>query len=264
MGVVYVDAAGFLVSPLLRARSISIVPAGREIIGGGGTFFATAQYSTSTGGGGTKDRNGLELVPDGPAHFSSEDSLADEPTDIDRFGEPIDNSARVPYDPPFSFPRPSQFIVAEFIRSGQNWFSAENFAAAFRGRKNSTTWKGVAAGNALVHSFKPKALESAAFTDTGLVKFTLRIERRPNTVLGILSFPGFNKGALDKGRMELDANAPTGLRPIMVQDEQGRQVQVSEDVPLDGNGKRLDPNLGQRVILVFDGIPEIDINLIGI
>jgi len=258
---------GQIPSPFLKATGIRISPVGRELLGDpDNEYMAVVKYETSRNGN-KEDRQGLELIPDGPVHFFSESSLSDIPQDHDVDGNPIVNSAGVPYDPPLSFPRPSQFIIAEYIDSGTQWEQAEIFTRQFRGKVNSATWKQLLPGNSLCHSFLPLALDNDAFSTGGLVKFTARFETRDRLAVKSLGVnilaPGFHQAKLDTGRQELNDDGE--LIAITDVNQDGKRVQVSNDVLLDGAGKRILPGgLVQSVANIFDGIPGANFNQLRI
>ncbi len=272
-GVVYKDALGAVPFLLLQVREISIQPpdGGREFIGvANNSYYAIAKYSTDDGSGGMQSTSKLEIEPDGPAHFSNEVSLSQVPSDIDINGNVMANAAGVPYAG-ISFLKPTIFIVAEWIDSNTNWFTAFNFVDTFIGFKNSAEWKGIVEDRLLMHSIQVQALETEAFASAGLVKFIARIERRDVIVVpgfgigggGIAS--GFDAVVLNKGRLQRSIDIPEELEPITATDAStGRKTPVSQDVLLDSDGRAQPADEQSPIGFRFEGQESTDFNRLRI
>ena len=251
---------GKVLSAALKISDIDIQPHGRELIGDpDNVYTAKLRYETDKGGK-KQDKNGLELTPDGPPHFSSEQGMETIPADTDTDGGAIVNTAQVPYDPPVQIPSPTEFLIAEWIDSNTLFQDAVIFARRFVGRTNSSSWKGASEENVLCHTLLPKALDNAAFAGGGLVKFTGRFQFRDTEQVGNAIKQGFQISKLNTGKLERDPDRVGQLRPITVKDKDGRPVQVSNDVFLNQSG-RVETG-GDEIVNVFSVIKKIDLNQI--
>ena len=261
-GTIYVDARGNVPSLLLRAKRITINPAGREVIGDNGDWSGIVGYESIDI---TKEDEELEV--DGPARWSVEDSIEEEGVDHDRKGKPVLNSAKLPFSDPISTPVPKEVLVAEWIKSGQSFFDALKFARTFRGMTNSRTFKGAPVRSLFVVSFIIQALEVAAFTSRGIVKFIIKLEQKNSKKVNDKTVPGWTRSIADMGRNKLNTGVNRDTVPhlaIKVRDEKtNKDVKVTQDVPLDGKGQ---PAVDQKSLfgLSFELIDEVNLNALRI
>ncbi len=279
-GAIFRDFRGAAPDPNLRCVSISIKPAG-DWEGEGGTYTCRATYEpinkTSQFAG--KLVNGLELVTDGDPIFYVERSFSTESVDTDRHGDPILNTAGVPYEDQFKIPRVEEVIVFEWIRSRIVLADAIISSRAFSGKTNSSEWRGMGARTALHLGLEPQALDMDCFTPHGgLVRYRARVHYKPARDIRGESVPGWTEARLSMGRVEInpdyDENDPASkkLRPIMVGDaDDADRQQVSNPVALNGSGfhiEDIDLNFEDPAripaLQTFEVIPQIDFAAMGI
>ncbi len=163
----------------------------------------------------------------------------------DRNGNPITNSAGDPFDPPITIDdsRSTMTVTRNELVSAFDLTLAE----LYRDKINNAEWNGFDAFTVklgIITTSEPQ-YDSNAQVYYYTVTYPFTIDRK-----------GWQKDILDSGCNELDAyDIP---KPIM---NQGQQV--SDPVPLDGSGHRLDVG-GDPVYITVDAYDEIDFSGLNI
>lgn len=290
-GAVYRDVDGSVPDLALRCATIQIEPLNVEGIADVSWYSVLGIFEPATM---SSFRHGVEIAIDGAAVWTTEGSLSSMPADRDRLGNAIVNTAKIPVEG-ISFPTPNEFQIAEWIRSNTNYFAAVALSRKFRGYTNSTAWKGADPREVLCHGLTPEALDNAAFSGGGLVKFTGRFEfangqeltnatlLSPDNAGGFKPYvggktvPGFSVAVLSRGTLELNPNFRefrggtdfdpkyhVRYRPIMGRDENGRPVPVQEPVLLDESGFASRLSNPTPVAIVYEPGKQTDFNQLGI
>lgn len=164
---------------------------------------------------------------------------------FDRDGNPVRNSAGDPFDPPITV---DDGITTMMITRNELVSAySPTLADYYRHTINDATWNGFDAGTVkmgVISTSEPQ-YDSANQAWYLQVNYPIKINRY-----------GWTKKVLDAGCNELTDAAYYGAavktRPIM---NEGQQV--SDPVPLDGSGYRLDVE-GTPVTLEFDGYDAVD------
>lgn len=289
IGMPYVDVDGSVPSNTLLCSGINVQPwQGMNEGMSTSVYLVVARYEDVTG---SANQN-TDIEVDGPAVWTTESSLSTIPTDIDRLGSAVVNTARVPIEGE-TVPEPTEFQTAEWIRSNQNYFDAARWCRKFRARTNSTDWKGAGRREVLSHGPIVQALDKKAFSGGGLVKFTGRFEfKRSRIIPGTLvswnesanafvqlnsaEVPGFTAVRLSQGVQELnpdydpvnltqDVTKAQRYRPITMYDSDGRRHQVTTPVLLNQAGLfEHDDQVRKSIKVVYEIVEEFDLNALGI
>lgn len=145
----------------------------------------------------------------------------------DRNGNPIVNTAGVPYDPPIEIP--SENIIYHFERNEATYF--ESRVVQFLNKLNSSSYVGKNP-----RTVRCRRFEGEPKTEKGFRFFTVNYEFEFNWF-------GYDPNPLSRGVLQIDEAVfqSTGdIRHVRIKDVHGRDV--TSPVPLDGDGYALTPD----------------------
>ena len=247
------DAYGNTISAS-KCQTIEIAPKSPNVAakttGTTGLYLAKVAYAPNTTGGSE------EPEPDGDPVYRIEDGFEEVPVDVDVDGNAIANSADEPYDPPLRAPRPTEFLIVEWIVTDTNIFIAAKKSRDYRGRTNSVAWHGAEIKEVLCHSLRPIQ------QDDNTVKFAAKFQYKDSFLASAATVPGWVTAVVDRGRRVITGTNAAGKRtyePIL--DDDGQPI--TEPVPLNGSGVR-NGATDAAVIKQWNLIPTADFNLLGI
>lgn len=258
-GAVYRDYLGNRPDPFLLCESVRIEPEGREIMGdSNNAYIGVAQYESKAFA-----RNGLEIVPDGPAIASTDLSLDTEEADVDHEGNPIINTAGVPPETPFQTTKKNEVVMLEWIWTGYGFNDALGLNRRFSNVLNTNTWQGAPPLCLKMHGLNPIALNEEAFTNSryGMVKFEAKVEFRPERTIFGETFPGFVRVRPSMGRSRRNPNFdplsddPEETRPTLPimegHEDTEEQQQIQHPVYLDSEGQPIFMHYDEEGQIVF-------------
>lgn len=237
--------------------------------------------------------NSVIIQVNGPAVWTMEEGLGSIAIDLDKTGSPIVNTAYTPIEGE-QIPDPVEYQIAEWIRTGKNYFTEARWARQYRGKTNSATWKGADRREILCHGIKVEALDNFAFGGSGSVKYTAKFEfrssrptpagstivvptgqaARPFREVQLTSIPGFSRLLLSQGVLELnpdydkdsvDPRRKSKWRPITMLDSDGRKAAIGTPVLLNSSGiYERDDSRRKPCYILYENILETDLNTLRI
>lgn len=272
IGLPYQDSQGNTPYPttLISSLEVGPPPSGREVTGGSGSYYGIVTYTDITGNENGSSSGAGQLIPDGPALWSSRVGANTVQIDIDIHGSVIANSAAVPFQN-VNGPVSTETLIAEWIVSQTSFQQASAFAATYNNTLNSSPFIGRDTESLWLQSMSPRSLTPIGFSTPGLIRYQATfVYKRPIFIERLnKSVSAHLLNRVDKGRQRLNEDwAPgddptTQLIPITHVTTSGKEAPVSQDIMLDGNGQVLeDPT--NPIILFYDVIPSENHNSIGI
>ena len=257
-GAIFEDHDG--TTPLQWLRCVSIeITARTPPPGGSGValYYAVAQYKLQT----INISISIGGEPDGAAAWRCEGALQEVPADVDMEGEPIVNSAGVPFDTPLRMLRANLVVVATWIRTGMSFSAALSLARVYRGKVNSSDWMGADPREVLCRDVLPTLIQK------NMVQFEARFEYRDSYAVHGVTVAGWDEATIDRGLSTWEKRAGDADKKLYAithtVGDNGAEQPVTQPVLLDGAGKVLGEGLDPKV-LKFSILPEADFNGMGI
>jgi len=124
--------------PSVVCRSMSIEGSPPAPLGGSGDYLVEAGYEPA----GTD-----EAVIGGPPVYRLQTSVSSVPVDIDSDGDPIENSAGQPIDPPLTDLGDQEVLTVEWWQQYATLAACFQEIRPYRNAKNLTTWQGAPKGS---------------------------------------------------------------------------------------------------------------------
>lgn len=252
--------------PSVVCRSLSIEGSPPAPLGGQGDYLVEAGYEPA----GTD-----EAVIGGPPKYRIQTSITSVPVDIDADGDPIENSAGQPIDPPLTDQDDQEVLVVEWWRKYATLSACFAEIRPYRNAKNLTAWQAAPKGSVRCRGIAN--VDEVEVEDGLWVKLRSPFEYREP--IDTATFPAVVKdksGATQAGTLEgfdtLSADRGTRVKgavvdgvqtylPIMTED--GTEP-VREPVNLDGLGQALGSSATPVAIVRRLSAKYLDFSALGI
>ena len=261
VGAVWADHKSNTFDTTLVCRGLTIDGEPNAPTGGSGDYIVKAPYSR---------RRANEAAIGGPAVYRTSGSLTSEPTDTDRWGQPIVNVVNEPMDG-VTFLSPTEMLSVEWWTQQTGGIGGVlSNLRQYRGALNSDTWQGAPARCVLCHG-----IEVVEEGDGDWYRLRGQFEGRPPINVAALSATVYQRTSSNSwshvatgslpGFTELKANRGRRIKGDVVGGIQRYvPLETEEPVFLTFDGQRL-PDADDPVVLAFPvQALEADFNTLGI